>query len=251
MSDISKAFKESVIAKIKALPEVYDVSEIEVGDDDVIALAEIGCINGTGTTPILRVSRTKDMLDIEIRRLAFLGPENSVTNLTVTSLFRDLAQMFVGKEDLTRQDRLLHVLALDAFTSRKKTVWELMAMIALEMNNFHLATRSVVDFSDGEVFVDTALDCDFESVPDAFEDRIQSVAGHAKLLEDILRVVRRNISDEPASADECFRGFSKIQRMLKKDSKNGEGNGDAEGEKQEQDAPVAADSSEEDEELTI
>ncbi len=38
------------------------------------------------------------MLDIEIRRLAFLGPENSVTNLTVTSLFRDLAQMFVEQE---------------------------------------------------------------------------------------------------------------------------------------------------------
>jgi hypothetical protein len=143
------------------------------------------------------------------------------------------------------------VLTLDAFTSRKKTVWELMAMITLEMNNFHLDTRSVVDFKDGEVFVDTALDCDFESVPDTFEDRLQNVASHAKLLEDILHVVRRNISDEPASSDECFRGISKIQRMLKKDSKNGEGNGDAEGEQKEQDTPAAVDSGEEDEELTI
>jgi hypothetical protein len=106
-------------------------------------------------------------------------------------------------------------------------------------------------FSDREVFVDTELDCDFESVPDAFEYRLQNVASHAKLLEDILRVVRRNISEEPASANECFRGISNIQRMLRKDSKNDGANCDAEGEKKEDDAPAAVASGEEDEELTI
>ena len=252
MSDISKAFKMDLITKLGKLAECFGLEAIEMGEDDNIAFALVGCLSITSTPPpALHIRRKKDMLSIMIRDLASLGPNNSVTNVAVSSLFRDLAQMLVGKEELTHQTKLSHVLTFDAFTSRKKTVWELMAMITLEMNNYHISTRSVVNFSDGEVYVDTAMDCDFESAPDTVEDRIQNLLFHAKLLQDILRVVRRDISNEPATADELFQEVSSVMELQKSDSDNNASAGDEVSGKKGESCMVAATTGIEDEDLTL
>lgn len=249
MSEISEAFKQDVVAQIESLPQSFKVSGVEVGDDDIVAVAKIG-IRTMGTTPLLQVRRVDEMLKVEVRHLATLGPKNSLTNLTVNGLACDMVQKIIGKKELSRQDRICHVLMVDAFTSRKRNVWDLMAMITLEMNNWPLPTRSVVAFLDGEVYVDAALDCDFETLPEALEDRLQIVASQAKILAIILRSVRRELSEAPASADECFRETSEIKKMLKNDSKR---DSEAAAESQEEDLEDAAANAitEEDDELAI
>ena len=255
MSTISNDFKEKVVQRMADMPEIYKITGIELGEDDVISTARIGCITGSSTTPELRFSCRGKLLNIEVRQIAFLGSQYSLTNQTVAGLFRDLIKLLVKKEELTQQDHTLHKLALEAFTGRQRTVWELMAMITMEMNNFHHATRSVVDFTDGEVYVDTAMECDFETVPTAIRERLQELAGHAKILEDILHIVRRKISEEPASADECFRETSMIVDLLKQNSDtkgvSGDSSGTHDDQGQGEDETVACASADGSEDLTM
>ena len=214
MTEMNKEFKYKMVAALKALADEYGLSEIKCGDDELIARAKINCINGMCANPVLMVEEKHEMIAIRIRQVASIGTEKSVTNLTVATLFRDLASALFKKEELDRKDALLHVLAIEGFVRQQKNVWDLLAMIVCEMNNYHTETRSVVDYQDGEVFVDSALDCDFETVPDKFEKRLRTTIGHAQLLADILAIVREKISSEPVVVNEYQHEVGKVKRAL-------------------------------------
>ena len=216
MSNINGKFKEAVCECLGTFSEKYQLEDIKEGDDDVIAIADFNGIQGITTTPVLHVTRQKGMLVMGIRNLAYLGPENSIAHLATSDLFRDLTRMIVNEEGITPKDRLMHVLMMNAFADQRKDVWDLMGMITMEMNNFHLLTRSLVDYRDGEVYVETVIDgCDFKNLPSCLEERIQSLASHAQLLAHVLHIIRLKISCEPTSSDEHYRDYSRIQTLLK------------------------------------
>ena len=216
MSNINGKFKEAVCECLGTFSEKYQLEDIKEGDDDVIAIADFNGIQGITTTPVLHVTRQKGMLVMGIRNLAYLGPENSIAHLATSDLFRDLTRMIVNEEEITPKDRLMHVLMLNAFAGQRKDVWDLMGMITMEINNFHLLTRSLVDYRDGEVYVEAVIEeCDFECLPGYMEDRVQNLAGHAQHLAHVLHIIRLKISCEPASSDEQYRDFSRIQALLK------------------------------------
>lgn len=251
MSPVSSKFKASVIAQLKAQAENFNLTEIQTGDDEVIALAHIAGFYDAGTSPLLSVRRVQDRLVIAIRNLAYLGKPSSVTNLTVDFIWGELAHMVIAKEGCSRKARLTHVLALDAFTSRQKTTEDFCAMVVLAMNKHYLSSRSMVDFADGEVSVDSVQDCDFDTEPPCLFDRLDEVAGHSHMLSRILGVVRQEVSEDPVSAAECRRSITKLEQLLNQRFDEACSSGSATSEGQGQDVSAVTTPSEEDEEITI
>jgi len=220
MSNVSTEFKQRVIEKLKALSEKYDMTDIEQGDDEVIATANLGWEKEMGTTPSLRIECQRDLLVLAVRELTYLGSKNSIGNACVYGVTREVTDLLCDKEkEWTRKDRLMHVLMLDAFKNQHKNLWDLMGMVAMSINNMFVATRSIVDYGDGEAWVDTALECDFESIPERFGERFEQLAAHSRFLTDMLYVIRYRIGDESASALEVHKGFSRIQALLKESDK--------------------------------
>ena len=216
MSNINGKFKEAVCECLGTFSEKFQLENINQGDDDVVAIADFKGIQGAATTPVINVTRQKGLLVMAIRNLAYLGPENSISHLATSDLFRDLTRMIVNEGEITPKDRLMHVLMLNAFAGQRKDVWDLMGMITMEINNFHLLTRSLVDYRDGEVYVEAVIEeCDFECLPGYMEDRLQNLAGHAQHLAHVLHIIRLKISCEPTSSDEHYRDYSRIQTLLK------------------------------------
>lgn len=216
-SENEKSLKADFVKHIGNLPEKYRLSGVEQGEDDVLATASIGSIRPLGSKPELRVVKQSSVVTLEIRQIAFLGSGNGMTNLCVNGLMQDVTDALCQDKELGRTDRALHGLMLNAFRGEKKTIWDLIAMIVLDLNNRTVSSRSVVDFRDGEVYADTLLGRDLDCVPEAFEDCFERLASHAALLADSIHFVRHVIGDEPLSMREVVSEVKKGIRRAAED----------------------------------
>jgi hypothetical protein len=196
-------FTAALISRLEN-SETPKVVDIELGEGDTLLHAQLPNTRGMyGQPSRLLIGCHRGMLVVCVRNLGVLS--SPLTNAVVATITSDLVEILTDKAQLTLQSRLAHVMATETFLSRRKSIFDLLAHIVSYSNNLIAGSRAVVDFRDGEVYLDSFIDCDFETIPASFDHRLGLVATHAAMLSDMLRFVRANLSEAGATFGEADR----------------------------------------------
>ncbi len=210
MTQWNHSVKQDVARQMNELADKYHLAPAKVGEDEVLATAVVDGLSMPNTLEpvVLCAIGRKEGLSVEARNVCYAGSNGATVNRAVSYI---MGRIFLhdNDEDSPDQDQiqLCGVLA-DLFRRDNRTTEDLIAMIVAASNGITLRTSAAVDFRDGEVVVDTFVECEPNELPADFELAVGRVLQHAALLQRTARIVRDLMSPEhrpaPRTIDMLF-----------------------------------------------
>lgn len=219
MVEINPQFRELVVSDLNRMAEPLDLGPAEPGEDHLIATAVFSGMDiGIKTRTLDIVQRKDSMLHIILRNAIFSGSPGSQSNRTVSYIMDHLFFPPDEDEEKTKRDQIeLCGIMLDLYRLGQANEDQLLALCALASNGSLLATRTVLDPDDGEIYVDAHIPCDFVDLPEKFEETIRTVLSHAALLQRLEQLVRGPLSHQQAPSPRMLSLLSRQMEALKKD----------------------------------
>lgn len=201
MKTVTKEYKTKVAAKINSLAGKFKLGDIEIAEHNEIIRARIQPWADSLKPGLLIIQKKNDYLLVEIRNVIFCGSRGSLTNRTVNYLVKHLFCPPRQQDDSPEEDQeMLMGLMVDQFTTSRRTVEDLLALVAAATNNLTTFSRAITDAVDGEVYVEGLTESDFDTIPDSLQDLIGGVLMHAELLrrcEHLLRALLVHTAEPP------------------------------------------------------
>lgn len=204
MVETNGQFQKELVHALGAIKDDMGFAEIKGGEDEVLVTIEIPDMSVTLHPCRLDVVRTDDqLLTVYLRNVTVLGSPGALLNRAVSyteDVFVRRAQ--VRHEKVGRNDIELAGLLIDMFCAKPRSFEDLMLMCLSAINFKMRGTRSAVDFDDGEVVVIADMFCDFQETPKDFERNVKATLGHAVLIQQLERGLRKfAFADPKPSAD--------------------------------------------------
>jgi len=194
-------FKSNVVAELNRLADKLHLEPAETGEDNVLPTAVVSGLTGPyAVEPIvLRVVGYEEDVCVDVRNVCFAGSHGATTNRAVSYIMR---QLFNPDDDdsLGRDQLGLCGVLADLFRGANRTTDDLVVMIVAASNDHVPKSAAAVDFADGEVFVDTFVPCNYETLPDEFESVVRRELGHASWIQRTVRIVRDLLSPDQVPA---------------------------------------------------
>lgn len=226
MEDTLKSFQEKVIERLCSLQDSLDLDEPQVGkEEDLIAASVVNGLKGGSRDRILVILKRREALVVRLHHVLFVGSNGDTTNRTCRHALRRLFAATEEQLEELEDDQwmLLGVLA-DNYRRASRTTDDLLANLVNGSNDWTVWTKAYVDWRDGEVVVDLTVPCDFESLPDDFDDDVLAVLSHASRLIRLEELVRHRLGPDtpltPRTIANLAQKFADIFEIKKADKEN-------------------------------
>ena len=198
MNNALNGFQEAVVDRLRSLQDSLHLDEPQVGkDEDVVAAAVVNGLKGGLRERILVILKRRQALVVRLHHVLFVGSNGDTANRTCRHTLRRLFAATEEQLEELEDDQwmLLGVLA-DNYRRANRTTEDLLAQLVNGSNDWTVWTKAYVDWRDGEVVVDLTVPCDFESLPQGFDDDVLAVLSHASRLIRLEDLVRHRLSSD-------------------------------------------------------
>jgi len=221
MNDTLKSFQQKTLDRLRSLKESFLLEEPRAGDDeDLVGASVVKGLGGGIRDRVLAILKRRQALVVRVHHVLFIGSKGDAANRTCRHTLRRLFAATEEQLDQIEDDQwmLLGVLA-DNYRHGSRTTDDLLAHLVNGSNDWTIWTKAYVDWRDGEVVVDLTVPCDFESLPEGFDDYVRAVLSHAAQLIRLDEFVRHRLSPDapltPRTVDDLAQKFAGVFEVKK------------------------------------
>lgn len=206
METTTPQFKNAVVAALNEMNnDTLDLRDIEPGDGDVVARAVLnGLSSGSRLPPALVLQRHHMHLLVSVRRLATIGSAGSLVNCSALEYMRVIFDP--GGMDNERIGERMGILRLfaHAYLASPHAMDDFLANLIDAANARFVLTKAVRDVRDGEVSVQSSMECDYSQIPGNCALVVHATIMHAAKIVDLAQMVRDYIMPNAVGAQDVL-----------------------------------------------